>query len=75
MLTAMVNMIRTFEQAEADTPGYIFSGKHLAQPHSHVTIEVETNSDDLLEVKELAEIAVENEYPGWKFNYLKVRTC
>lgn len=76
MLTAMIDITRrfgTFEQVEADTPGYDFSMPHLAQPRSHAIIEIETNSDDFLEVKDLAEIAVKNDYPGWKFNYLKVK--
>lgn len=68
-------MMRTFgkfEQVEADTPGYNFSGKHLACPRSHATIEIEVNSDDLLEVEDITRAAVAADYPGWDFNYLRI---
>jgi hypothetical protein len=43
-----------------------FSGKRA-------TFNIETNTDDLIEVKELAEIAADVEYPDHNFQYLKVQ--
>ena len=37
------------------------------------TFDIETNTDDLLEVKDLAEIAADATYPDHKFQYLKVK--
>jgi hypothetical protein len=37
------------------------------------TLDIETNTDDLIEVKELAEIAADVEYPDHNFQYLKVQ--
>ena len=76
MTTVSVNMMRyfgRFEKVEADTPGYDFSMKHYATPRSHATIKIDINSDDLLEVEAITKIAVEADFPGWKFKYLKVQ--
>ena len=75
MTTAKVNLVREFgklEPVEPDTPGYEFSGKHLACPRSHAILSIEVNSDDLIEVENITKAAVAADFPGWRFNYLKV---
>ena len=76
MPIATVSMKRYFgkaEKVEADTEGYDFSMKHWACPRSHAMIDIEVNSDDLLEVEDITRAAVAADFPGWQFNYLKVQ--
>jgi|GEM_PF-4516514 len=74
-MLAILDMTRRFgkfERVEADTPGYSFSSVHLATPRSHAALEIEVNSDSLVEIEDIAKCAVSEEFPGWELNYVKI---
>jgi len=47
-------------------------GRKLDNVESDITVKVEINSNDLLEVEAIARMGMEADHPGWKFKYLRI---